>query len=32
MKPGGSYVILDRTAAPGATADVTETLHRIAIA
>ena len=29
LKPGGSYVILDHTAAPGAPADVTQTLHRI---
>ena len=29
LKPGGSYVVLDHTAAPGASADVTETLHRI---
>ncbi len=29
LKPGGSYVILDHSAAPGAPADVTETLHRI---
>lgn len=29
LKPGGYYVILDHSAAPGATADVTETLHRI---
>ena len=29
LKPGGSYVVLDHTAAPGAAADVTETLHRI---
>jgi len=29
LKPGGSYVVLDHTAAPGAPADVTETLHRI---
>jgi predicted methyltransferase len=26
---GGSYVVLDHTAAPGAPADVTETQHRI---
>jgi predicted methyltransferase len=29
LKPGGSYVVLDHSAAPGAPADVTETLHRI---
>jgi predicted methyltransferase len=29
LKPGGSYVVLDHTAAAGAPADVTETLHRI---
>jgi predicted methyltransferase len=29
LKPGGWYVVLDHTAAPGAPADVTETLHRI---
>jgi len=29
LKPGGSYVVLDHSAAPGAAADVTETLHRI---
>jgi predicted methyltransferase len=29
LKPGGSYVVLDHTATPGASADVTETLHRI---
>jgi predicted methyltransferase len=29
LKPGGYYVILDHSAAPGAAADVTETLHRI---
>jgi predicted methyltransferase len=29
LKPGGAYVVLDHTAAPGAPADVTETLHRI---
>ena len=29
LKPGGEYVILDHSAAPGAAADVTETLHRI---
>jgi predicted methyltransferase len=29
LKPGGSYVVLDHTAASGAPADVTETLHRI---
>jgi predicted methyltransferase len=29
LKPGGSYVVLDHTAAPGASTDVTETLHRI---
>jgi predicted methyltransferase len=29
LKPGGSYVVLDHRAAPGASADVTETLHRI---
>src|SRR5260370_5929792 len=29
LKPGGLYVILDHTAAPGAPADVTDTLHRI---
>jgi predicted methyltransferase len=30
LKPGGFYVVLDHSAAPGAAADVTETLHRIA--
>src|ERR1700683_1946133 len=29
LKPGGVYIILDHPAAPGAAADVTETLHRI---
>jgi predicted methyltransferase len=29
LKPGGSYVVLDHSAAAGAPADVTETLHRI---
>ncbi len=29
LKPGGVYVILDHSAASGAPADVTETLHRI---
>jgi len=29
LKPGGYYVVLDHSAAPGAAADVTETLHRI---
>jgi predicted methyltransferase len=29
LKPGGAYVVLDHAAAPGAPADVTETLHRI---
>jgi predicted methyltransferase len=29
LKPGGLYVILDHSAAPGAAANVTETLHRI---
>ena len=29
LKPGGFYVILDHSAAPGAARDVTETLHRI---
>jgi predicted methyltransferase len=29
LKPGGVYVILDHSAAQGAAADVTETLHRI---
>jgi predicted methyltransferase len=29
LKPGGIYVVLDHSAAPGAAADVTETLHRI---
>lgn len=29
LKPGGSYVVLDHTAASDAPADVTETLHRI---
>ena len=29
LKPGGMYVILDHSAAPGASSDVTETLHRI---
>jgi predicted methyltransferase len=29
LKPGGSYVVLDHIAAPGAPSDVTETLHRI---
>lgn len=29
LKPGGVYMVLDHSAAPGAPADVTETLHRI---
>jgi predicted methyltransferase len=29
LKPGGVYVILDHSAAPGSPANVTETLHRI---
>jgi predicted methyltransferase len=29
LKPGGFYVVLDHSAAPGAASDVTETLHRI---
>jgi predicted methyltransferase len=29
LKPGGVYVILDHSAAPGAAVEVTETLHRI---
>jgi len=29
LKPGGIYIVLDHSAAPGAAADVTETLHRI---
>ena len=29
LKPGGFYVVLDHSAASGAAADVTETLHRI---
>ena len=29
LRPGGLYVVLDHSAAPGAPADVTETLHRI---
>src|SRR6204780_689350 len=29
LKPGGFYVVLDHSAAPGAAADVTETLHHI---
>jgi predicted methyltransferase len=29
LKPGGTYLVLDHVAAPGAAADVTETLHRI---
>jgi predicted methyltransferase len=29
LKPGGVYVVLDHSAAPGAPADVTEALHRI---
>ncbi|HEY3784006.1 MAG TPA: hypothetical protein VGL55_01870 [Steroidobacteraceae bacterium] len=29
LKPGGLYLVLDHTAAPGAPADVTDTLHRI---
>jgi predicted methyltransferase len=29
LKPGGSYVAIDCTAAPSAPAEVTETLHRI---
>jgi predicted methyltransferase len=28
-EPGSVYVVLDHTAAPGAPADVTDTLHRI---
>jgi predicted methyltransferase len=30
LKPGGRYIVLDHAAAPGAPAEVTETLHRIA--
>jgi predicted methyltransferase len=29
LKPGGIYIVLDHSAAPGAAVDVTETLHRI---
>lgn len=29
LKPGGAYIVLDHVAAAGASADVTETLHRI---
>jgi predicted methyltransferase len=29
LKPGGLYIVLDHAAAPGAPAEVTETLHRI---
>lgn len=29
LKPGGIYLVLDHSAAPGAPADVTQTLHRI---
>jgi predicted methyltransferase len=29
LKPGGLYIVLDHRAAPGAPADVTDTLHRI---
>jgi predicted methyltransferase len=29
LKPGGFYVVLDHSAAPGAAVDATETLHRI---
>jgi predicted methyltransferase len=29
LKPGGTYLVLDHVAAPGAPADVSETLHRI---
>jgi predicted methyltransferase len=29
LKPGGVYLVLDHTAAPGSAADVTDTLHRI---
>ena len=29
LKPGGYYIVLDHSAAPGAALDVTETLHRI---
>lgn len=29
LKPGGLYIVLDHSAAPGAPADVTEALHRI---
>lgn len=29
LKPGGIYLVLDHTAAPGSPADVTDTLHRI---
>jgi predicted methyltransferase len=29
LKPGGIYIVLDHSAAPGAPADVTDTLHRI---
>jgi predicted methyltransferase len=29
LKPGGVYIVLDHIAAPGAPADVTDTLHRI---
>jgi predicted methyltransferase len=29
LKPGGEYIVIDHAAAAGASADVTETLHRI---
>jgi predicted methyltransferase len=29
LKPGGAYIVLDHTAAPGSPPEVTETLHRI---
>jgi len=29
LKPGGTYIVIDHVAAPGAPADVTDTLHRI---
>jgi predicted methyltransferase len=29
LRPGGTYIVLDHAALPGAPADVTETLHRI---
>jgi predicted methyltransferase len=29
LKPGGTYFVVDHVAAPGSSADVTETLHRI---